>query len=97
MDTESFTRWLAATLSTITSDVFTELTVYFPPVYTASEDQVSGWNSVDDVLDQRILCEDVTLVVGSLHRVRESDAFKDLIRICFPLMWKNGKVVLKGG
>ena len=83
---ESSVGWLSETLSTITSKVFTELTIY---PYFAS---VRGWNSVDNVLDRLNLREGVTLVVR--RRMRE-DGFEDMIKTYFPLMWKKGRVVLE--
>ena len=74
--------------------MFTELTIHFPQVHTVTESQVRGWNSVDNMLDRRSLCEDVTLIVRPLHWV-VVDLFKGLVGVCFPLMWKNGKVVIK--
>lgn len=96
---ELIAEWLSKTLSTITSDKFTELTIYIARVShsftTASENQVRGWNSVDNVLDRLSLCEDVTLVVRPRHWTID-DQFKGLIEKYFPLMWENGRVVLGG-
>jgi len=91
---EDVARWVSKTLSTITSNVFAELTIYFHPDRTASENELSGWNSVDNVLDWLSLCEDVTLVVKPMQWVG-GGSFNSLIRVCFPLMWGNGKVMLK--
>ena len=91
---ESAARWLSETLLTVTSDAFTELTIDFPPVYTASENQVRWWNSVDSELDRLSLRGDVTLVVRPFQWVREA-TFRGLMGRCFPSMWKTGKVVLK--
>lgn len=84
--------WLSKALLTITSDVFAELTVCIPAFYTTNENQVHGWNPVDDVLDRFSSCADVTLVVR--HRVVGHE-LEDLIRKHFPLMQKNGEVVLE--
>jgi len=91
---EGVARWVSETLLTITSNVFTELTIYFPPDRTVSENELSGWNSVDKVLDRLSLCEDVTLVVTTIQW-EGGDSFNGLIRVCFPSMWGNGKVMLK--
>jgi len=91
---EDPTRWLSETLSTITSTVFAELTIYFPSVYTVSENRARGWNSVDDVLDRLNSRGAVTLVVRPAWWV-VGDKSEDLIGKCFPLMWKNGRVVLE--
>ena len=74
--------------------MFTELIIHFPSVYTATEDQVRWWNSVDSVLDRLSSREVVTLVVRPLEWVREG-MFNDLMRECFPLMWESGKVMVK--
>ena len=94
MSAESSTGWLSETLSTITSEVFAKLIIWIPPRYAASENQVRGWNSVDDVLDRLNPCGDVTLVVRPLQWVVE-DKFKDSVAKRFPLMWKSGRVVLE--
>lgn len=60
---------------------------------TASENQVRGWNLVDDALDRLSLYEDVTLVVRPQHWMID-DQFKGLIEKYFPLMWENERVVL---
>ena len=91
--------WLFGTLSTITSNVFTELTISIARVSfsfsNTSENQVREWNSVDNVLDRLSLCEDVTLVVKpQLWAI--DDEFKGLIEKYFPLMWENERVVLEG-
>jgi len=91
---ENAARWVSNTLLTITSNAFTELTLSFRMFYVASENQVRGWNLVDDVLDQHSLGEDTTLVVRSLDRVAE-DKFEDLVGQCFPLMRGKGRVVLE--
>ena len=88
-DTEGAARWLSETLSTVTSNVFTELTIHVPPFHTASEDQTRAWNSVDNVLDRLSQCEGVTLVVKLQHWVEEGQIETD-----FPLMWRNGRVTL---
>ena len=98
-NTEIAAAWLSKTLSTITSDAFTELTISIARVsflfYKASENQVREWNSVDNVLDRLSLCEDVTLVVKPQLRAID-DEFKELIEKYFPLMWENERVVLEG-
>ena len=98
-NTESVAEWLSETLSTITSDEFTELAIYIPRVaysfHIASESQVRGWNSVDDVLDRLNLFEDVTLAVRPQYWTID-DQFRGLIERYFPLMTENGRVVLDG-
>ena len=98
-DTELVATWLSEMLSTITSNVFTELTICIARVsfmfHTASEDQVRGWNSVDNVLDRLSLCEDVTLVIRLQHWVID-DKLRGLVERYFPLMWDNGRIVLEG-
>jgi len=88
-NTKIAVRWLSETLLTATSDVSAELTVYFSYVY-----RVHGWNSVDNLLDRLSLHENVTLVVRRPEWVSE-DVFRGSVRKCFPLMWKNGRVMLK--
>ena len=94
---EHVAAWLFETLSTITSNEFIELTIYIARVsysfHTGSEDQVRGWNLVDDVLDRLSLCEDVALVVKP-QNLTVDDQFKGLVETYFPLMWENGRVVL---
>ena len=96
--TELVAAWLTKTLSTVTSSTFTELTICItrvsPSFDNASEDQVYGWNSVDNVLDRLSLCEDVALVLKPQQWIME-DKFKELIEKYFPLMWENGRVVLE--
>jgi len=98
-NTELFATWLSGTLSTINSNVFTELVICITRVtfsfHTASESQVREWNSADNVLDRLSLCEDVTLVVRPQFWVIDNK-FKELIENYFPLMWENGRVVLEG-
>ena len=95
---EAAAAWLFGTLSTITSNVFTELTMTIAPpspsFYFASVQRVREWNSVDDVLDRLSLCKDVTLVV-ILQNSAIDDEFRELIERYFPLMWENERVVLK--
>jgi len=90
-NTESAARWLSGTLSTITSNVFTEFTICIPSFYTPSEDRVRAWNLVDNVLGRLNLRKGVTLVVT--RRLTREDEHS--IEKCFPLMWKNRRVVLK--
>lgn len=98
-NTEVFATWLSRTLSTITSDTFTELVISIARVtfsfHITSESQVRQWNTVDNVLDRLSLCEDVTLVVRPQFWVID-DKFKELVGSYFPLMWENGRVVLEG-
>ena len=94
MTAESSAGWLTETLSTITSNAFTEVTIWISPSYTPSEHQVCEWNAVDNVLDRLNPSEDVTLVVKPLRLVVK-DKFEDSIRVRFPLMWKSGRVVLE--
>lgn len=63
-------------------------------LHNASEDQVRGWNSVDNVLDRLSLGEDVTLVVRRQDWTID-DQFKDLVEQYFPLMWENERVILE--
>jgi len=70
------------------------VTICIPPVYLASENQVHGWNLVDNVLDLLNQREGVTLVVRPLNRVADNK-FKDWIGEHFPLMWESGRVVLE--
>ena len=96
-NTESAAGWLSETLSTITSKVFIELTVSMTLIsftsHTENEGLVRGWGSIDNVLDQFNLCEDASLVAGSLFWL--DDGFRDLVERHFPLMWKRGRVVLE--
>lgn len=96
---EFVAAWLSETLSTVTSNVFTELIIHTASgassFHTTTDNQVLGWNSVDDVLDRLSLCEDVTLVVRPENRVID-DKFKALVEAYFPLMWENERVVLEG-
>jgi len=93
-NTKSTARWLSETLSTVTSNVFTELTIHVPPFYTADEDRVRAWNSVDKVLDRLSQCEGVTLVVKLQYWVEEDAMFQAQFETNFPLMWKNGRATL---
>ena len=93
-------RWLSETLSTITSNVFTELTISIPialvsfVLQTGGENHLREWCLVDNVLDRLCLREDVMLVVR-LQRWMVGDRFQELIERCFPLMWENGRVMLE--
>jgi len=93
--TEGVVDWLSETLSTITSNVFTKLTIsvaldpFLSP--TANEFQVREWSLVDKVLDRFSLC-DVTLVVRR-DNVGVGDMFRVFAKRYFPLMWENGEVV----
>ena len=86
-------RWLPELLSTITSNVFTKLTVYLPPFPAPREDQVRPWSPVDDVLDRFSRRADATLVVIPYYPA--GGEFEGSIRTCFPSMWKDRKVVVK--
>jgi len=95
---ESAAGWLSETLSTITSNAFTKLTISISLVSflfrAVGDDYVRGWNSVDDVLDQLNRCEDVTLVAKMTEWVK-GDNFGGVIEEYFPLMWVKGRVVLE--
>jgi len=91
---EHAARWISKALSTITSNVFAEFTIRFPPFYNASKNQAHWWNSVDGMLDRFSLCVDVTLVMRAAQYRAEGGKVEDLAEKYFPLMWKNGKVVL---
>ena len=95
MNIEGTAEWSSSTLSIITSSVFAELTICIPRVYSANESGVRGLNSVDDVLDQLNPREGATLVAKPLCWSSLVDEFEYLIRKCFPLMWKGGRVVLE--
>ena len=95
MNTEGTAEWLSSTLSIIASNVFAELTICIPRVNPANESGVLGLNSVDDVLDQLNPREGATLVAKPLCWSPLVDEFEYLIRKCFPLMWKGGRVVLE--
>ena len=86
-------RWIFKVLSTITSNVFIKFTICFPPSYTARKNQARWWNSVDDALDRFRPRVDVTLVTTAQDRV-EGGVVEDLVKIFFPSMSKDGKVVL---
>jgi len=90
--------WLSGTLLTITSSVFTKLTISVAHVpfflHAAAENRVGGWNAVDNVLDRLSLCEDVMLVVRPEGWV-ERDKFEEAVEKYFPLMWENERVVLE--
>jgi len=94
-------RWLSKTLSTITSNVFTELTISIPialvlfAFQAGGENHVDGWRLVDNVLDRLSLRKDVALVVRPQRSWVMVDKFKESIQKHFPLMWENGKVVLE--
>ena len=91
---ERAAAWLSETLSTITSNVFTELSISIFAFRPPTEDQVRGWNSVDNVLGPTRLFEGVTLVVRPQHTV--GTQFKPLIEKYFPIMWEDERVVLEG-
>jgi len=74
--------------------MFANLTICIPTFYTSNENQVRGWNPVDDVLNRFSACADVALIITAKYWVADR-AFEDLIRTYFPLMWKSGKVVLE--
>ena len=90
---EHAARWISKALSTITSNVFTKLTICFPPLYSASGDQARWWNSVDDVLGRFRPPVNVTLVMTARNRVGGGN-IEDLAEKYFPSMWENGKMVL---
>ena len=92
---ESAAAWLSETLSTITSSVFTELSISIFAYCAPTEDQIRGWNSVDNVLGQARLFEGVILAARPQHSVVEGK-FKGLIETYFPLMWGDERVVLEG-
>ena len=92
-DAEYAVGWLSKALSTIISDVFTDLTISVPTFYITDEDEVRGWSPFDDVLDRLSPCVSVTVIL--VMRPLVCDEFVDLVRKYFPLMWKNGKVVLE--
>lgn len=85
--------WLSETLSTITSSVFTELLISIFAFCPPTEDQVHGWNSVDNVLGLSRLFEGVILVVRPQHTV--GSKFNGLIKEYFPCMWGDDRVVLE--
>jgi len=95
---ERIAGWLSETLLTVTSNVFTKLTLsialasFF--LRTTGANYVHGWNSVDNALDRLSLCEDVTLVVKPEEWV-DMDKFGELVEIYFPLMWENERVILE--
>jgi len=97
-NTELVATWLSGTLSTITSNVFTELTIRVTrmsfSLRDTDENQLCGWNSVDNMLDRLSLCEDVTLVMRLQYWVTNME-FGELMEKYFPLMWENGRVVLE--
>ena len=80
---------------TITSDVFTQLTIRLPPGSGARDNQVRGWNSVDNALNRLNSCEAVTLVVRPPHPAEE-DMSMELIERYFPEMWKDGRALFDG-
>jgi len=88
---ESPATWLSETLSTIPSKVLTKLTV---SVFITSSDAANKWHFVDNVLDHFSLCDDVTLVASPPHWTVK-DEFKELAERLFPLMRKNGRMVVK--
>jgi len=64
------------------------------PTFGITSEKLREWNSVDHVLDQLDLCENVTLVLRPRHWV-VLDRFRVLTENYFPLMWKKGRVVLE--
>ena len=96
---EGVSGWLSETLSTITSKLFTKLTISIAPApfmfRDATENESCEWNSVDNALDRFNLCEDVTLVVRSLDWVVADHQFKEAVGNHFPLMWETGRVVFE--
>ena len=94
-DPEHVAGWLSDTLSTITSNVFTKLTVCIiaMPFSTRAAIENSG-GSVDPVLDRFSLCEDVSLVMRMQGRMEEEES-KGLAEKCFPLMWRSVKIVIE--
>ena len=81
---------------TITSDVFTQLTICLPPGSGARDNQVRGWNSVDNALNRLDSFEAVTLVVRLPHPAEEDGSTGKFIERSFPAMWKNGRVLFEG-
>ena len=95
---EGAVGWLSETLPTITSNVFTKLTISINldpfSCGAANENLVRGWSPVDRMLNRFGLCEDVTLAVRVENWVEELD-LRGLIEKYFPLMWGNGRVVFE--
>jgi len=94
MTSDHAAGWISKMLSTITSSVFTKFTLCFPSFYSARENQARWWNSVDDALDRFSPRVDVTLVMRAAQFRVEGGRVEGLAQKYFPLMWKNGKVVL---
>ena len=69
-NTEHAAGWLSETLSTVTSNVFTELAVSITVSHAANENLMRGWGSVHRALDQFGLYEGVALVARWLHWMR---------------------------
>ena len=92
-------KWLSETLSTITSKAFTKLIISVVITsfssYAARDNQARGFHSVDNVLDQLSLCEDVTLVASPPQHWVLEGRLKELVENLFPSMWKNGRVVVE--
>jgi len=93
---ESPATWLSETLSTITSKVFTKLTIslIIASSDVTNENRAREWRSVDNMLDQFSMCDDVTLV-ASPPRWAVKDKFRELAEGSFPSMWKNERVVVE--
>ena len=91
--------WLSEALSTITSNVFTELTVSIALVslasYNMAGNELRAWNSVDNALNRFNLCDGVTLVVKTQDWVGEDQIIRGLVRNYFPSMWDTGRVVFE--
>ena len=87
-------EWLSKALSSITSNVFTGLTIFIPEYYTADEDRVRGWSPFDDVLDRFSPRVGVILVTRPMVWLGCYE-FEDSVEKYLPLAWKNGKVVLE--
>ena len=95
---ENAAGWLSETLSTVTSNMFTKLTISIALASflfrSEGENDVREWNSVDDVLVRLSLREDVILVTKITEWVEE-DEFRDVIEKYFPSMWEKGRVVIE--
>ena len=89
-------RWISETLSTVTSRGFAKLTISVPfASFTSPKTtrvQLLAWNTIDNVLNQLDLCEDVTLAVRSPDWVTKRQ-LKETVEDCFPFMCGNGKVL----
>lgn len=93
-DAEYAVGWLSKALSTIISDVFTDLTISVPTFYITDEDEVRGWSPFDDVLDRFSPRVGVILVTRPMVWLGCYE-FEDSVEKYLPLAWKNGKVVLE--